>query len=106
MSVAALHYNENCDRQQAITKNGEQYFSTYYPKAKKGTVAVVKPRKTPPTFGNYINYIYCTFDGVYNFCLFLSLEFNRIFILVITREADNLAVLSALLYLSTAECNF
>ncbi|XP_076110383.1 uncharacterized protein LOC143079094 isoform X1 [Mytilus galloprovincialis] len=50
LSIAALHYNENSGRQQATTKTGEQRFSMCYPKAKKGTEAVVKPKKTAPTF--------------------------------------------------------
>ncbi|XP_052075791.1 uncharacterized protein LOC127713862 [Mytilus californianus] len=50
LSIAALHYNENSGRQQAKTKTGEQRFSMCYPKAKKGTEAVVKPKKTATTF--------------------------------------------------------
>ncbi|XP_033740310.1 uncharacterized protein LOC117327446 [Pecten maximus] len=50
-SVAVLHYNENSNRPQATTRNGELKFATCYPKAKKGTAAVVKPCKPPPTFG-------------------------------------------------------
>ncbi|CAC5390531.1 unnamed protein product [Mytilus coruscus] len=52
LSIAALHYNENNGRQQAKTKTGEQRFSMCYPKAKKGTEAVVKPKKTATTFGS------------------------------------------------------
>lgn len=55
-SVAALHYNENSNRPQATTKDGQLQFATCYPKAKKGTVAVVKPCKPPPTFG-YVSHI-------------------------------------------------
>jgi hypothetical protein len=49
-TIAALHYNEKCNRDQATTKDGQQCFNTCYPK--KGTQAVAKPRRTPPpSFG-------------------------------------------------------
>lgn len=50
LSVAALHFNENSGRQQATSKSGELQYGISYPKAKKGLEAVVKPKKTPPTF--------------------------------------------------------
>lgn len=50
LSVAALHFNENSSRQQAVTQAGELQYAISYPKAKKGLEAVVKPKKTPPTF--------------------------------------------------------
>lgn len=56
LSIAALHYNENCNREQAMTKTGEERFAVVYPKAKKGTEAVVKPKKLPPTYGNFSLY--------------------------------------------------
>ncbi|CAC5417815.1 unnamed protein product [Mytilus coruscus] len=57
LSIAALHYDESSGRQQATSKTGEQRFSMCYPKATKGTEAVVKPKKTAPTFGKYLNNI-------------------------------------------------
>ncbi|XP_052692151.1 uncharacterized protein LOC128170423 [Crassostrea angulata] len=56
LSVAALHFNENSGRQQATSKSGELQCGISYPKAKKGLEAVVKPKKTPPTF-NYVTII-------------------------------------------------
>jgi hypothetical protein len=49
LGIAALHYNENCNRDQATTKDGQQCFNTCYPK--KGTHAIAKPRTPPPSFG-------------------------------------------------------
>ncbi|XP_063442786.1 uncharacterized protein LOC134723077 [Mytilus trossulus] len=63
LSIAALHYNENRGRQQATTKTGEQSFSMCYPKTKKGTEAVVKPKKAAPTFGKYLNNIIGNFTA-------------------------------------------
>ena len=48
LGIAALHYNENCNRDQATTKDGQQCFNTCYPK--KGTHAIAKPRTPPPSF--------------------------------------------------------
>ncbi|CAC5374863.1 unnamed protein product [Mytilus coruscus] len=50
LCVAALHYNENCNRDRAYTKDGVQCFSMVYPKAKKGKEAVVKSRPSPATY--------------------------------------------------------
>jgi hypothetical protein len=50
LGIAALHYNENGNRDQATTKDGQQCFNTCYPK--KRIHAVAKPRRTPPpSFG-------------------------------------------------------
>jgi hypothetical protein len=49
--VAALHFNENGQRHQARTKAGELQWQLTYPKGKKGKHAVVKPHKTPITYG-------------------------------------------------------
>uniref|UniRef100_A0A8B8BZW4 Uncharacterized protein LOC111114388 n=1 Tax=Crassostrea virginica TaxID=6565 RepID=A0A8B8BZW4_CRAVI len=51
LSVAALHFNENGHRNQAVTKAGELQWHISYPKGKKGEHAVVKPNKTPITYG-------------------------------------------------------
>ncbi|CAC5407917.1 unnamed protein product [Mytilus coruscus] len=50
LCVAALYYNENCNRDRAFTKDGVQCFSLVYPKAKKGKEAVVKSRPSPATY--------------------------------------------------------
>ena len=57
LSIAAIHYNENCERQQLVTENGDLCYNISYPKAKKGTEAVVKPRKGPPTYGKFFHFL-------------------------------------------------
>ena len=54
LSIAAIHYNEKCGRQQLVTENGDLCYNISYPKAKKGTEAMVKPRKGPPTFFHFL----------------------------------------------------
>ncbi|XP_069125559.1 uncharacterized protein [Argopecten irradians] len=49
--LAALHYNENSNNAKALTKDGQQKWQISYPKAKKGSEVVVKPCRTPPTYG-------------------------------------------------------
>ena len=49
--MAALHFNENGHRNQAVTKAGELQWHISYPKGKKGEHVVVKPNKTPITYG-------------------------------------------------------
>jgi hypothetical protein len=56
LSIAAIHYNENCGRQQLVTENGDLYYNISYPKAKKGTEAMVKPRKGP-TYGKFFHFL-------------------------------------------------
>ncbi|XP_063049229.1 uncharacterized protein LOC134443296 [Engraulis encrasicolus] len=48
--LAAFHYNENAERDQATASSGEPLYRMHYPKALKGE-ARVKPIKTDPTFG-------------------------------------------------------
>ncbi|XP_071138462.1 uncharacterized protein [Mytilus edulis] len=50
LCVAALHYNENCNRDRAFIEDGLQCVSMVYPKAKKGKEAVVKSRPSPATY--------------------------------------------------------
>jgi hypothetical protein len=40
-----------------VTENGDLCYNISYPKAKKGTEAVVKPRKGPPTYGNFFHFL-------------------------------------------------
>eukprot|EP00795_Rhopilema_esculentum_P011047 gene11047-19898_t len=47
--LAALHYNENSDRQQATASDGKPAFVIKYPKYKKGGY-IVRAKKTPPTY--------------------------------------------------------
>ena len=58
LSIAAIHYNENCGRQQLVTENGELCYNISYPKAKKGTEAMVKPRNGPPTYGKFFHFLH------------------------------------------------
>ena len=51
--LAALHYNDNSDKKQSKTKSGTPRYKVYYPKAKKGEQAVVKPTKQGPTYGKF-----------------------------------------------------
>ena len=49
--IAAMHFNENANRQQATTKDGVQRWKVSYPKAKRGEECVVKPQKVAATYG-------------------------------------------------------
>jgi hypothetical protein len=40
-----------------VTENGDLCYNISYPKAKKGTEAMVKPRKGPPTYGNFLHFL-------------------------------------------------
>lgn len=48
--LAALHYNENSDRLQAVTKDGRPCYTMRFPKFKKGDYSVRK-EKTCATYG-------------------------------------------------------
>lgn len=50
MELAALHFNENTNREQAVTKKGEECYEIVFPKYKKGGYIVKKVTKSP-TFG-------------------------------------------------------
>ena len=45
-----MHYNENANRRQAVTKEGIERWSIVHPKAHKGEKAVAKPLKEKPTY--------------------------------------------------------
>jgi len=47
--IAALHFNENSQRPQAVTRNDQLQWSVSFPKARSGQ-AVVKPVTVPATF--------------------------------------------------------
>ena len=42
MQLAALHFNENANRQLAVTKKGEERYDIVFPKYKKGGYIVWK----------------------------------------------------------------
>lgn len=48
--LAALHFNENANRPQAKTRQGDPLYKLSFPKAKKGECCA-KPVKTQATFG-------------------------------------------------------
>eukprot|EP00794_Sanderia_malayensis_P000942 gene942-256_t len=51
--LAALHFNENAERQQAKSKAGKQRWKVSYPKYKSGPIA--KSLKTKPTLVDYVS---------------------------------------------------
>ncbi|CAC5383641.1 unnamed protein product [Mytilus coruscus] len=50
LCCATLHYNENCNREMATSKDGMQCLSMVYLNAKKGKEAVVESRQTPASY--------------------------------------------------------
>ncbi len=52
--LAAMHYNENEERPQAVTEEGVPLFKISFPKARKGECRV-EPQKTQHTFGKVSN---------------------------------------------------
>jgi len=50
--LAAMHYNENSDRDQAVDQEGNQRFQLEFRKYKQGKYSV-RQIKTDPTFGKY-----------------------------------------------------
>ncbi|CAC5381135.1 unnamed protein product [Mytilus coruscus] len=60
--IAALHYNENGNRQQAVTKAGILKWKKSYPKATKGEQCVVKPQKFQATYDYVGALLKRTFD--------------------------------------------
>lgn len=47
--LAALHYSENRDREQAVTESGDKAFTISFPRAKSGDY-VVRKRSVAATF--------------------------------------------------------
>ena len=50
LELAILHFNENTNRKQAVTKHGDQRYDIVFPKYKKGGY-VVRKVTTDPTYG-------------------------------------------------------
>lgn len=50
LCIAAMHFNENSDRLQAVTRDGRQVYTLRFPKYKKGGY-IVCPQKSKPTQG-------------------------------------------------------
>ncbi|KAH7954409.1 hypothetical protein HPB49_018262 [Dermacentor silvarum] len=62
--LAALHYNENADKGQAMTQSGELRWKVKHPKARNGE-ASVSSLKQEPTYG-YVNRLFCTLEEYVN----------------------------------------
>ena len=50
LQLAALHFNENANREQSRTKEGEEQYDIVFPKYKKGGY-IVKKVISNPTYG-------------------------------------------------------
>lgn len=64
-----MHYNENSNRLQAVTKSGRPVYSYSFPRARGGE-AVIREKKTEPTYGEltmiyYIIYVMLFFYHKY-----------------------------------------
>ena len=57
LQLAALHFNENSQREQAVTQQGEEQYAIVFPKYKKGGYIVRKVFKNP----TYSMLISCSF---------------------------------------------
>ncbi|KAK6177471.1 hypothetical protein SNE40_015565 [Patella caerulea] len=51
LTLAAMHFNANCGRKQAMCGNGEKQYSIHFPKYKKGE-PTVRERKTECTYAD------------------------------------------------------
>ena len=56
--LAALHYNENADREQATNNDGQLQYSIRFPKYKKGSFTVTA-LKEDPTYGTDSDSMLC-----------------------------------------------
>jgi len=50
--LAALHFNENTEREQAATQKGDMCCTVHYPRSKRGDFTA-RPVKTAATFGEW-----------------------------------------------------
>ena len=55
VTVAALHFNENANRKQAVTKKGEERYDIMFSKYEKG-VYIVQKVVQDPTYGKLLTY--------------------------------------------------
>ncbi|KAK1884394.1 50S ribosomal protein L24 [Dissostichus eleginoides] len=53
--IAALHFNENANRVQGVTKTGEAVFSIKYPKGRKGAAVLRRVLESPNLWNNNQN---------------------------------------------------
>ena len=61
MQIAVLYFNENSNREQSVTLDGEERFDVLFPKYKAGGY-VVKKVKVDPTFGKLVTSTFYKFD--------------------------------------------
>ena len=54
LALAALHFNENSSREQAVTASGEERFDILFPKYKKGG-HIVRKVTVNPTYSKLNN---------------------------------------------------
>lgn len=66
LQLAALHYNCNKDRKQAISKYGTERYSIQYPKYKKGGY-IVRQIKSKKKYGKYLILLYYSQSHCYLF---------------------------------------
>lgn len=57
IQLAALHFNENAHREQAVTKAGEPRYDIVFPKYKKGGY-IVKKVTNDPTYGKIVHVVW------------------------------------------------
>ncbi|XP_056613533.1 uncharacterized protein LOC130429144 [Triplophysa dalaica] len=62
--LAAMHYNENGDREQAVTTPGQAMYKIVFPKSKKGE-ATAKPQKTAPSYDYETELMKLVFEEVF-----------------------------------------
>ncbi|XP_057182524.1 uncharacterized protein LOC130549346 isoform X2 [Triplophysa rosa] len=62
--LAAMHYNENGDREQAVTTSGQAMYKIVFPKSKKGE-ATAKPLKTAPSYDYVTDLMKLVFEEVF-----------------------------------------
>ena len=55
VTATTLHFNENANRKQAMTKKGEERYDIMFSKYKKG-VYVVQKVVQDPTYGKLLTY--------------------------------------------------
>ncbi|XP_016361867.1 uncharacterized protein LOC107703658 [Sinocyclocheilus anshuiensis] len=62
--LAAMHYNENGDREQATTTSGQPMYKVVFPKSKKGE-CTAKPLKTAPSYDYVADLMKLVFEEVF-----------------------------------------
>ena len=82
--LAALHYNENAWRNQAVTKKGEKRYTVLYPKYKKGG-HIVRKLMENSSHGKHETILISYLTAAYYHCLFpgyVEALFTKLWIIV------------------------